>query len=178
MQADEECSNDERTPLLEDTSQEEGFTASQQSVPRGLARRLYLSHFLSTWNSRVFEFGAVLYLASIYPGTLLPMSAYAFARGLSAIFCAPVVGQFIDTGNRLKVVRVSIIFQRVVAAASCAVFYILAQGLFPNEGTRIGMMVLLASFACIEKLCSIMNLVSVEKDWVRQNCDRSCESFD
>ncbi|KAJ3979583.1 hypothetical protein F5890DRAFT_908922 [Lentinula detonsa] len=38
---------------------------------------LYISHFLSTWNSRVFEFGAVLYLATIYPGTLLPMSIYA-----------------------------------------------------------------------------------------------------
>lgn len=30
------------------------------------------------------------------------------------------------------------------------------------------MMVLLAFFACIEKLSSIMNLVSVKKDWVRQ----------
>lgn len=46
----------------------------RQSVPKGLTRKLDLSHFLSTWNSRVFEFGAVLYLASIYPGTLLPLS--------------------------------------------------------------------------------------------------------
>jgi len=29
------------------------------------------------------------------------------------------------------------------------------------------MLVLLALLACIEKLCSIMNLVSVEKDWVQ-----------
>jgi iron-regulated transporter 1 len=30
-----------------------------------VARRLYVSHLLSTWNSGVFEFGSVLYLAAI-----------------------------------------------------------------------------------------------------------------
>lgn len=72
------------------------------------ARRLYVSHFLSTWNSRVFEFGSVLYLATIFPGTLLPMSVYAVARAASAILLSSMVGQYIDTGNRLRVVRLSI----------------------------------------------------------------------
>lgn len=78
------------------------------AVPRTIARRLYTSHFLSTWNSRIFEFGSVLYLAAIFPGTLLPMSVYAFARGLSAVVLAPLVGRYIDTGERLSVVRLSI----------------------------------------------------------------------
>jgi iron-regulated transporter 1 len=73
-----------------------------------LANGIYISHFLSTWNSRVFEFGAVLYLATIFPGTLLPMSTYALTRGLSAILFAPAVGQYIDKANRLQVVRLSI----------------------------------------------------------------------
>lgn len=77
-------------------------------VPPGIARRLYISHFLSTWNSRVFEFGAVLYLATIFPNTLLPMSVYALARGASAIVFSPTVGRYIDTHNRLQVVRLSI----------------------------------------------------------------------
>lgn len=72
------------------------------------ARRLYISHFLSTWNSRAFEFGAVLYLATVFPGTLLPMSLYALVRGLSAIIFAPAIGLYIDTGHRLRVVRMSI----------------------------------------------------------------------
>lgn len=81
---------------------------SQNHVPASIAYRLYISHFLSTWNSRVFEFGAVLYLATIYPSTLLPMSVYALSRGLAAIIFAPTVGHYIDSGNRLQVVRVSI----------------------------------------------------------------------
>lgn len=82
--------------------------SSEAQVPARLANRIYLSHFLSTWNSRVFEFGAVLYLATINPGTLLPMSIYAFVRGLSAILFAPAVGQYIDKADRLQVVRLSI----------------------------------------------------------------------
>jgi hypothetical protein len=73
-----------------------------------VTRRLYVSHFLSTWNTRVFEFGAVLYLASIFPDNLLPLSTYALVRGISAIVFSPAVGQYIDTGDRLKVVKVSI----------------------------------------------------------------------
>lgn len=76
--------------------------------PARVSYSLYISHFLSTWNSRVFEFGAVLFLASIYPGTLLPMSIYALSRGLSAIIFAPAIGQYIDASNRLHVVRISI----------------------------------------------------------------------
>ena len=78
------------------------------SLPPAIARQLYLSHFLSTWNSRVFEFGAVLYLASVFPQNLLPMSAYALARGAAAAFFSPAVGRYIDTSNRLWVVRLSI----------------------------------------------------------------------
>ena len=71
-------------------------------------RYLYLSHFLSTWNSRAFEFGAVLFVSTAFPGSLLPTSVYALARPLSAILFASVVGTYIDTHDRLHVVRLSI----------------------------------------------------------------------
>jgi hypothetical protein len=73
-----------------------------------IRRRLYVSHFLSTWNSRVFEFGAVLYLANIFPTTLLPMSIYAMVRGVSAIVFSSSIGNYIDRSERLSVVRLSI----------------------------------------------------------------------
>lgn len=108
--------DEERSPLLDNIADVEnavqhdgprdGSRGSQ--VPPRVTNRLYISHFLSTWNSRVFEFGAALYLASIFPGTLLPMSVYALTRGASAIVFSPAIGQYIDTGNRLQVVRLSI----------------------------------------------------------------------
>lgn len=117
-----QTSANEHTPLIaqaetgeirETTSQEHEHEHAQEVHgkevldPR-LAHRLYFSHFLSTWNSRVFQFGAVLYLATLYPGTLMPMSIYALSRGLAAIIFAPAVGHYVDVGNRLQVVRTSI----------------------------------------------------------------------
>ncbi|KAK5123160.1 hypothetical protein LTR85_003358 [Meristemomyces frigidus] len=48
-------------------------------------RLLYTSHFFSTWNSRTFEFGAFLFLAAIYPHTLLPASGILGPAGLASL---------------------------------------------------------------------------------------------
>lgn len=133
---------------------------------RSVKIRLYLSHFLSTWNSRVFEFGAVLYLATIFPNTLLPMSIYAVARAASAIMFSPAVGRYIDTKDRLHVVRLSIVLQRVVVAISCLTFWFLESNNTLANYVQYLTLVLLSILACVEKLCSVMNLVAVERDWV------------
>lgn len=71
-------------------------------------RRIYISHALSTWNLRLFEFAAVLFLSTIYPQTLLPASVYALVRAGSAIIFARVIGRTIDSKDRLSVLRIAI----------------------------------------------------------------------
>lgn len=177
----------EQSPLLAPTSPDPA--RGVHVVPSYVSRRLYVSHSLSTWNSRVFEFGAVLYLAGVFPGTLVPMSLYALLRGLSAIVFAASIGSYIDSGDRLQVVRVSIsksgppcyrspllrlasvlVFQRLAVAASCAIFYTFFLETEHGSSSKKGMLALVTLLACVEKLCSILNTVSVEKDWVRQLC--------
>ena len=132
-----------------------------------ITRKLYVSHFLSTWNFRGFEFGAVLFLATIFPSTLLPLSVYALFRAASAIVFAPAIGRYIDNGQRLRIVRASIVWQRSAVVVSCIVFWVmLTQGKrLPDWSIHVllGINILLA---CVEKLCTIMNTVSVERDWV------------
>lgn len=89
--------------LLQDNEQSESHPDH-----RHIRNLLYTSHFLSTWNSRLFEFGAFLFLANVYPNTLLPASVYALARAASAAILSPVVGGYIDSVNRLSIVRLSI----------------------------------------------------------------------
>lgn len=150
-----------------DPSETAPILPSSSSIPiKTIARRLYVSHFLSTWNSRIFEFGAVLYLATIFPETLLPMSVYAVARGASAIVFGSLVGQIIDKWDRLVVVRLSIVLQRGVVAASLVVFWVLAREMVDGKQWKVALLGLLTVLACIEKLASIMNLISVERDWV------------
>lgn len=54
-----------------------------------------------------------------------------------------------------------------MVAASCIIFYLLATNVSLLPVGKMEMLALLAFLACIEKLCSIMNMVAVEKDWVR-----------
>lgn len=57
------------------------------------------------------------------------------------------------------------VVQRLAVAASCGVFYALTLRV-PIPGGKTAMFSLITILACVEKLCSIMNMVSVEKDWV------------
>ena len=183
-----ECSSEEEVPfLVHGPSLVERTTSparpSPQDVPDvrpqmqnfeiidvpdvpGTKPRLYVSHFLSTWNSRVFEFGAVLFLARIFPGTLLPPSIYALVRAASAICFAPLVGRYVDQGDRLKVVRLSIVGQRMAVILSCLGFWALSIWVSGFPSLRPLLIALLAVLACVEKLCSIMNLIAIERDWV------------
>ncbi|KAM0297818.1 hypothetical protein ACHAPM_009099 [Fusarium culmorum] len=130
------------------------------------ARRLYVSHTLSTWNSRVFEFGSVLYLAFIFPGTLMPLAVYSMIRGAAAIALSSWVGSYIDRNDRLKTVRLSIVSQRLVITVSCAIFLVLIKVRSIPHEVRVGLLAVSILMACIEKLAAIMNVVSVERDWV------------
>lgn len=164
---DDDARSNDSIDNLEDTSETAPILPNPASqLIKSVTKRLYVSHLLSTWNSRMFEFGAVLYLATIFPDTLMPLSVYAVARGASAIVFGSLVGSMIDRLDRLVVVRISIVLQRTVVAASCAVFWVLATGLLDGDGWKFGLLGLLTALACVEKVASIMNLVSVERDWV------------
>ena len=86
----------------------DGSVSMSDSDFRSTQRLLYISHFLSTWNARMFEFAAFLFLAAIYPNSLLPASLYALLRALSAVVFANLIGQIVDNYDRLITVRASI----------------------------------------------------------------------
>jgi iron-regulated transporter 1 len=60
----------------------------------------------------------------------------------------------------------SIVSQRLAVAASCVAFWFLASGWPMPRGLQWALFAMLTVLACIEKLASVMSLVSVEKDWV------------
>jgi solute carrier family 40 (iron-regulated transporter), member 1 len=75
---------------------------------RQLLPRLYISHTLSTWNSRMFEFGAVIFLVSIFPGTLFYTSCYALIRCAAGATFSSRIGHVVDHMERLGFIRLSI----------------------------------------------------------------------
>ena len=164
-----EYNGHEQQPLLDDNSRSRSSeTPDHEDHIRNGRIVLYfcVSHFLSTWNSRFFEFGSVLFLASIFPHTLLPVSVYALARAISAIIFSPAVGSWVDKTNRLVVVRASIIGERFATAISCGV--LLGLKIRGGQWAAVdrGLFAIIVVLAAVEKLCAIMNSVSVTRDWV------------
>lgn len=138
---------------------------THKRLQRSILIRLYTSHFLSYWNSRTFEFGAVLFLAGIFPGTLLYASIYALGRALAGTLLSPIVGSYVDRTNRLKAIRSSIIWQRFSVAASCGLFLVL----FAARQSRLTFWLCFPAtvlLACFEKLAAISNTIAVERDWI------------
>lgn len=132
--------------------------------------RLYTSHILSTWNSRAFEFGAVIFLAAIFPGTLFYASCYALFRSFVAALGGSWIGNVVDQRNRLDVVRQSIVWQRLSVAGSCLALLGMLQ--LKAEDSEKAALLKYALFglsvvlACVEKLAYMANTVAVERDWV------------
>lgn len=149
-----------------DTDGDEG--GRPQLSHTSICKLLYTSHFLSTWNSRAFEFGAFLFLATIYPQTLLPASIYALTRSGAAAILSPWLGGYIDNADRLSVVRRSIIGQRISVAISCIILFCLCQFNSARGHTlwSSSALAILSILASIEKLAAILNTISVERDWV------------
>lgn len=134
------------------------------SRPHGLAK-LYISHTLTAWNSRMFEFGAVVFLAAIFPGTLFYASCYALIRSIAATLLSSHIGNLVDSTDRLTLIRRSIVWQRIPVAGSCGVFVLLAK-LSPSGFITEMLFAVTVALACVEKLAAVGNTIAVERDWV------------
>ncbi|KAL1966865.1 hypothetical protein VTN77DRAFT_3830 [Rasamsonia byssochlamydoides] len=119
----------------------------------------------------MFEFGAVLFLVSVFPETLLYTSVYALVRSLAVALLSSWLGARIDRLNRLTTLRLSIVWQRIPVALSCVCFILLLPpSLSAEKGAGSALVPVLftvvVALACVEKLASVANTVSVERDWV------------
>jgi iron-regulated transporter 1 len=133
---------------------------------RPLLWRLYLSHTLSTWNARTFEFGAVIFLAAIFPGTLFFASTYALFRSAAAAILGSWIGDYVDRKDRLHVVRQSIIWQRLSVAGSCLILVAMLSGNGERGFITYTLFIASVVLACFEKLAFVANTVAVERDWI------------
>lgn len=60
------------------------------------------------------------------------------------------------------------VWQRIAVALSCVLLFLMLQfeSLRESKLQSIAVLTALSLLACVEKLASIMNLISVERDWV------------
>lgn len=135
--------------------------------------RLYLSHFLTSWTDRVFEFSCYLFIGDIFKTSLLLASIYGFSTTISAIVWSNWVGRLADSTSRLLFVRMTMLVQKFAIVASCVLFYIILE---LNYRPYL-LYSFIVVFGCMLKLAFIANNIAIEKDWVMVMTDGDTETM-
>ncbi|KAI1767673.1 Ferroporti-1 [Hypoxylon sp. FL1150] len=148
------------------------------SLTRSQAWNLYISHALSTWNARGYEFAAILFTAAAYPDTLVAAALRMIIVYFSMILFSSSVGQWVERSpNRLRTLLSTIVVNRgSVFLGSFFWLLILSQRdlvgdeaayTLPSSAVIKGLGFAVAvTFGVIERLSASGNLISMERDWV------------
>lgn len=70
-----------------------------------------ISVFFSAWGDRLWTFAVGLYLVKLTPGSLQLTAIYGLVLTSTAFMFSPIIGNWIDSKNRLKAVRLLLILQ-------------------------------------------------------------------
>ncbi|THV45500.1 hypothetical protein BGAL_0481g00010 [Botrytis galanthina] len=145
---------------------------------------LYLSHFLSTWNGRSYEFAAIIFTANAWPDTLVAASIRGIVRTLASICFSSGVGRWVDKSpDRLKTLLTTVTVNRIaVICASMLWFFVVESENIPENGVallrsrkddvtfrdtvKIIMFLPILGFGILEGLSANGNMLSMERDWV------------
>ncbi|KAJ8111591.1 hypothetical protein ONZ43_g5584 [Nemania bipapillata] len=157
---------------------------AQPGLTRAQAFNLYLSHALSTWNARGYEFAAILFTAAAYPDTLVAAALRMIVVYIAMIVFSSSVGHWVEQSpNRLRTLISTICCNRgSVILGSFFWLLILSQEnlligetpttissrfVLPRNDILKGFIFVIAiTFGIIERLSASGNLISMERDWV------------
>ncbi|KAL2067360.1 hypothetical protein VTL71DRAFT_1785 [Oculimacula yallundae] len=154
---------------------------SNHGMGRSQAHDLYISHFLSTWNVRTYEFAAIIFTANAYPDTLSAAAIRGIVRTLASICFSSTVGRWVDRNpNRLKTLLSTISANRgAVLCASMLWNFIVTSNPASPSGVvhresgihapgilKDGIFTTILLLGIIEALSASGNMLSMERDWI------------
>ncbi|TGO79228.1 hypothetical protein BELL_0039g00020 [Botrytis elliptica] len=175
---------DSGSDSVSDDGDGDGDEGAEMNLNKTQAWALYLSHFLSTWNGRSYEFAAIIFTANAWPDTLVAASIRGIVRTLASICFSSSVGRWVDKSpDRLKTLLTTITVNRIVViCASVLWFFVVESENNPENGVallqsrkddvtfrdtmKIAMFLPILGFGILEGLSANGNMLSMERDWV------------
>ncbi|KAF9133222.1 hypothetical protein BGX30_012383 [Mortierella sp. GBA39] len=135
--------------------------------------KLYLSHALTSWVDRSFEFASYLLISKVYTSSLLQASVYGLTTTLAALILSNQIGSWINILSRLNTYRVTLLIQKISIVVSTVLFYYLlalnnnniddSRGTLHGSSNRLYAVIIV--LGCTLKLSFIGNSIAIEKDW-------------
>jgi len=125
-------------------------------------RKLYLSHLLTSWVDRSFEFASYLLISQVYTASLLQVSLYGLTTTLVALVLSSRIGHWINLLSRINTYRVTLLCQKGSILLSIVFFHYLDRF---NGASRSVLYAFILLLGCSLKLAFIGNSIAIEKDW-------------
>ncbi|CAA7052134.1 unnamed protein product [Microthlaspi erraticum] len=152
--------------------EEEEGQGQPQNPPPELRRRLvvslYVGYFLARWSARTWEFSVALYMIYLWPNSLLLVALYsAIESGSIAIF-GPIVGQWIEGMDYVKVLRLWLMFQNLsyTVAGGAVVKLLLVPDLKSHNIPLFAILIVLTIVAgAVGMLSTLGGTILIERDW-------------
>ncbi|KAF8927236.1 Ferroporti-1 [Dissophora ornata] len=128
-------------------------------------RRLYLSHLLTSWVDRSFEFASYLLISRVYTTSLLQSSIYGLTTTLAALLLSNRIGNWINILSRLNTYRITLFVQKSSIILSTVLFHYLDDGSEGSSSIHDALYAFIIILGCTLKLSFIGNSIAIEKDW-------------
>ncbi|KAG0037443.1 hypothetical protein BGZ82_002493 [Podila clonocystis] len=123
--------------------------------------KLYLSHLLTSWVDRSFEFASYLLISKVYTHSLLQASVYGLSTTLAALLLSNRIGNWINILSRLNTYRITLFTQKASIVISTVLFHYLDS----SKGSHNVLYAFIIVLGCTLKLSFIGNSIAIEKDW-------------
>jgi solute carrier family 40 (iron-regulated transporter), member 1 len=167
-----------QTPIQSGSFELSGYPVGDSRRAR---QALYVSHFLSTWGQRAWEFLVGLVMLEIHPSSLLLVSIFGLCDAAAVVIFGPAVGTFVDSMPRLKAASTMYIIQNTavaVSAASCLTLVFkwgtlantsaAAAATSPHHGVAYWIFVVIAMVTgSISSIGALGATLSVEREWTK-----------
>ncbi|KAF9571744.1 hypothetical protein EC968_000190 [Mortierella alpina] len=126
-----------------------------------VCHKLYISHFLTSWVDRSFEFASYLLIAKVFTSSLLQSSLYGLITTLAALVFSNRIGNWINILSRIQTYRITLLTQKLSIILSTLLFYVLDV----SDNKRTLLYAFIIVLGCTLKLAFIGNSIAIEKDW-------------
>lgn len=147
----------------------------EPTKPSGLWK-LYVSHSLSTFGDRLWQFAVPVLFMTIWNDTLLPGALFGFAVDLLTAFVLPSVGSWVDAVPRRRCMAIAIFGEASSMVCAAIAFGVMltvlpeqvegedwkSPPLTPALGVCYGLVVVCS---CITEIAMQAGTIALETDW-------------
>lgn len=132
---------------------------------------LYISHFLSSWGDRMWQFVIPVILMIIFKNTFMPTAIYMLSIYLGNIIGMQFIGKWIDKSNRFYIQKITILVENFCIISSSLIITFLPSIININNINfqsykTILIILLIILLSIVGEIMNNTQIISTEKDWI------------